>query len=100
MLIKSESKIEQVNFESSGIWDFFTTKYTPEFYVNGFNHHVILATGLFKTVNDEYFKFEIRNTCDFSGLTREQIIIEHNKIKHIEQTILESFGFQPPVDPM
>lgn len=98
MLLKSETKIEQVNYESSGIWDFFTTKYIPEFYVNGLNHHIILATGLFKTEAGIYFKFEIRNTCNFNNFTKEQILEEFAKIKSIELNILVSFGFQPPIE--
>jgi hypothetical protein len=93
MLIKSEIKIEQVNYTPSGIMKYSTVHYHPEFYVNGFGHHIILATGLFKTSSDEYFTFNIRNTCDFSGLTPEQIRIKFDEIKSKEKSVLLAFGF-------
>lgn len=44
-------------------------------------------------MTDEYFTFNIRNTCDFSGLTPEQIRIKFDEIKSKEKSVLLAFGF-------
>lgn len=98
MLIKSEVTIEQVTYNPSGIMRDSIVHYSPEFYINGYKNHIILATGLFKTENNEYFKFSIRNTCDFSNMTPEQIRIKFDEIKSKEKSVLLAFGFPPEDD--
>lgn len=100
MLIKSETKFERMYLTStaSEVFKTFTTSHNHETYINADNLHIILSTGVLKNEKDEYFKFEVRNTCDFSELDEKQIKSEYDNILKIEQSILLSFGFRPITD--